>query len=82
MDTRRKILETASRLFYLQGYNATGINQIIEESGVAKATLYEHYRSKEDLLLAYLEFMFEQTIGRFRDVASTKETAKEKITAI
>ncbi len=82
MDTRKKILDTASRLFYQQGYNATGINQIIEEAGVAKASLYEHFKSKEDLLIAYLEFMFEQTIGRFRHVASTKVAAKEKISAI
>ena len=82
MDTRKKILDTASRLFYQQGYNATGINQIIEEAGVAKASLYEHFKSKEDLLIAYLEFMFEQTIGRFRHVAATKVDAKEKISAI
>ena len=82
MDTRKKILDTASRLFYHQGYNATGINQIIQEAEVAKASLYEHFRSKEDLLIAYLEFMFEQTIGRFRQVASTKADAKDKISAI
>jgi len=82
MDTRKKILDTATRLFYHQGYNATGINQIVEEAGVAKASLYEHFRSKEDLLIAYLEFMFEQTINRFRHVASTKEDAKGKISAI
>ena len=75
-------MDTASRLFYHQGYNATGINQIIQEAEVAKASLYEHFRSKEDLLIAYLEFMFEQTIGRFRQVASAKADAKEKISAI
>ena len=82
MDTRKKILDTATRLFYHQGYNATGVNQIIEEAGVAKASLYEHFKSKEDLLIAYLEFMFEQTIGRFRQVASTKVEVKDKISAI
>jgi AcrR family transcriptional regulator len=82
MDTRKKILDTASRLFYHQGYIATGINQIIEEADVAKASLYEHFKSKEDLLIAYLEIMFEQTMSRFRHVASTKVEAKEKISAI
>ena len=82
MDTRKKILDTASRLFYQQGYNATGINQIIEEADVAKASLYQHFNSKEDLLMAYLEIMFEQTMSRFRHVASTKVGAKEKISAI
>lgn len=82
MDTRKSILETASRLFYIQGYNATGINQIIEEADVAKASLYQHFKSKEDLLIAYLEIMFEKTMGHFRRVAETKAEPKEKISAI
>lgn len=52
---REKILETAERLFYQQGYHATGINQIIDEAGVAKATFYSHFPSKEELCIAYLE---------------------------
>ena len=82
MDTRNSILDTASRLFYIQGYNATGINQIIEEADVAKASLYQHFKSKEDLLIAYLEIMFEKTMSHFRHVASTKVEAKDKISAI
>jgi len=53
---RQTIIETASRLFYTHGYNLTGINQIIEEAGIAKATLYNHFRSKEDICIAYLEY--------------------------
>lgn len=53
-EARDRMVETASRLFYKQGYNATGINQLIEEAGVAKASLYQHFASKEDLLIAYL----------------------------
>ena len=37
-DTRHHIIETASELFYKKGYNSTGINEIIKESGIAKAT--------------------------------------------
>lgn len=55
MDVRERILKTAARLFFSQGYNSTGINQIIAEAGVAKASLYQHYPSKDDLLLAYLQ---------------------------
>lgn len=54
---RDRILETAGRLFYEQGYQATGINQIIEEADVAKASLYQHFKSKEELLQTYLENM-------------------------
>ncbi len=52
---RKRIIDTASRLFYEQGYLATGINQIISDSQVAKATFYHHFPSKENLCLAYLQ---------------------------
>jgi AcrR family transcriptional regulator len=51
---KERILNTASELFYQQGYQATGINQIIEEAGIAKASLYQHFPSKEALLTEYL----------------------------
>jgi AcrR family transcriptional regulator len=51
---KERILHTASELFYQQGYLATGINQIIEEAGIAKASLYQHFPSKEALLNEYL----------------------------
>lgn len=54
-NVRDRIIETASRLFYEKGYNQTGINQIIDEAGVAKASMYQHFRSKEDLAVAYLQ---------------------------
>lgn len=46
---RERILEVASDLFYRQGYRATGINEVIEKSGVAKATFYNHFPSKDVL---------------------------------
>lgn len=52
---KERILDTASRLFYDQGYHVTGINQIIEEADIARASLYNHFPSKTDLLLAYLD---------------------------
>lgn len=54
-EVRRRIIETASDLFYRKGYNSTGINEVIREAGVAKATLYAHFRSKDELCLAYLQ---------------------------
>ncbi len=52
---KERVLETAARLFYEQGYLATGINQIIEEAAIAKASLYQHFASKELVLNAYLQ---------------------------
>ncbi len=54
-DARERILDAASDLFYRQGYNATGINEVIAVAGVAKATLYNHFSSKDELCLAYLQ---------------------------
>ncbi|MGA0540537.1 TetR/AcrR family transcriptional regulator [Neotabrizicola sp. VNH66] len=49
------ILGVAGGLFYREGIRAVGIDRIILEADIAKATLYRHYRSKEDLVLAYLQ---------------------------
>ena len=54
-QAREKILATAFRLFYAQGLRAAGIDTIIAESGVAKATFYKYFPAKDDLMLAYLE---------------------------
>jgi len=51
---RDRILETAADLFFTQGFRATGINEVIAKSGVAKATFYNHFPTKEDLCLSYL----------------------------
>lgn len=58
-DAYKRILATAQDLFYRNGYRATGINEIIEKSGVAKATFYAQFPSKEDLVLAYVKSMNE-----------------------
>lgn len=54
---RERILQTASDLFYVEGLNSVGVNRIIEEADVAKATFYRHFPSKELLVLAYLDEM-------------------------
>lgn len=53
-SSRNRIIQAANDLFYNQGYHQTGINQIIEESGVAKATFYSNFKSKEELGVEYL----------------------------
>ncbi len=51
---RQRLLEVAARLFYAEGIHAVGIDRIIAEAGVAKATLYAHFSGKEELVAAYL----------------------------
>lgn len=54
-SARERILDTANELFYRDGYHAVGIDTIVERSGIAKMTLYRHFRSKDELIAAYLE---------------------------
>jgi AcrR family transcriptional regulator len=55
-DPRERILEAADRLFYTEGVRATGTEKIMSVSEVAKATFYRHFPSKDDLVIAYLEY--------------------------
>lgn len=55
MDNREQILETALELFYARGYDAVGVQEIAEKSGVTKPTLYYYFKSKYGLLEQLLE---------------------------
>jgi AcrR family transcriptional regulator len=57
---KERILETADRLFYLQGIRAVGVDTIAAEIGISKRTLYNHFPSKDALIAAYLERRFVQ----------------------
>jgi TetR/AcrR family transcriptional repressor of nem operon len=60
LATRERILQAADTLFYLHGYNATGLDHIISEAGITKGNFYYHFKSKEALAIAALERHFEQ----------------------
>ncbi len=59
---RDRLLSTAEELFYAQGTRATGVDQILETSGVGRASFYRHFASKDDLIVAVLQ----QRRERFR----------------
>jgi AcrR family transcriptional regulator len=77
---RRRLLETATRLFYAEGVHAVGIDRIIAEAGVAKATFYKHFPSKDDLVVAYLEE--QDRLGRAAVSALPRKPPFEMIVAI
>src|SRR6202011_2813998 len=54
-DARERLVSAAYELFSTQGVQATGVDAIIDLSGVARQTLYRHFSSKQDLVLAFLE---------------------------
>src|SRR5436190_19674343 len=65
-EARQRILETADRLFYQAGVRAVGIDRIIAEAEVAKMSLYKHFPSKDDLILAVLKHREEGVLEFFR----------------
>ncbi len=64
---RERILNVAHDLFYRDGIRATGIDRVIAESGVAKVTFYRQFASKDDLILAFLEFRHARWMTWFVD---------------
>jgi AcrR family transcriptional regulator len=52
---RDRLLETAAALFYREGINGVGVDRVLAEAGVTRATMYRHFAGKEALVVAYLE---------------------------
>lgn len=83
LTKRDQLLDTAWRLFYHDGYHATGIDRILAEADVAKMTLYKHFRSKEELILAVLEKrsdLFQESFSRF--LQPRKRTPERRLAAV
>lgn len=76
---RERILERAFVLFHHQGYNSTGINQIISEANVAKASFYQHFKSKDDLCIEFLNVRHKYWFNNLSDFTSKSESMKGKV---
>ena len=70
---RARILETAASLFYREGVRAVGVDLVVERSGVAKTSLYRHFATKDDLVVAFLE---QEDAEYWRDWETVAEKAK------
>jgi AcrR family transcriptional regulator len=83
-QARERILESAYELFSRRGVRGVGVDEVVERAGVAKATLYRHFRSKDDLVLAFLERREERwTLGWVEAEARRRgSTAEEQLLAI
>ncbi len=82
VEIRQHIIETAGKLFYTNGYNSTGVNEIIAKTGVAKATLYNHFISKEAICIAHLEFRHAEFITTLKNLLDSKELGKRQLLGI
>ena len=77
-----RILEIASGLFFREGIRAVGIDRIIAEADIAKATLYRHFPSKEDLVLAYLQDRHAKVIEGLEATLAAVASPRQQIAEI
>ncbi len=82
-NKRDQLVDTALKLFYRDGFHATGIDRILAESGVAKMTLYNHFKSKDELILAALRLRDERFRNWFmKAVEQRAEKPAERLLAV
>ncbi|MCV3766890.1 TetR/AcrR family transcriptional regulator [Rhizobium sp. TRM95796] len=65
-DTRGKIVAAANRLFYREGIRAVSVDAVAAEAGITKKSLYYHFKSKDDLVAAYLHYRDQPSLGAFQ----------------
>ncbi|MCA6068560.1 TetR/AcrR family transcriptional regulator [Chryseobacterium sp. RG1] len=76
---KERIINTTFELFAKQGYNSTGINQIIAEANVARASFYQYFKSKEDLCVEFLNVRHEYWFNALHNFTSKQKDVKSKI---
>lgn len=82
LSARERLLEAADDLFYQQGVQTVGIDRVIEHAGVAKASLYNTFGSKEGLVCAYLEQRFDRMKNRITRTLTRFRTSREQILGV
>jgi AcrR family transcriptional regulator len=78
-SARERLLAAADELFYSEGVHVVGIDRIVERAGVAKASLYSTFGSKDELVRAYLEDHFHDRQRRVARIRTARETPREAI---
>jgi len=82
LSARDRLLAAADELFYDHGINRVGIDRIIEHAGVAKASLYDTFGSKEELIRCYLKVRSERRRARIRERMEHYQTPRDKILSV
>jgi AcrR family transcriptional regulator len=81
-SARDRLLDAADELFYAEGIHTVGIDRVIERAGVAKASLYSAFGSKEELVRAYLTRRMHSRQARVSAAIAVHEAPRDKILAI
>src|SRR5580700_2351008 len=81
-SARDRLLSAANELFYAEGIQTVGIDRIIERAGVAKASLYNIFGSKEELVAAYLASRHDRTTSRLTEAIESVDDPRQKILAV
>jgi AcrR family transcriptional regulator len=81
-SARERLLAAADELFYDEGVHTVGIDRVIEQAGVAKASLYNTFGSKEALIRAYLEGRHAKTAARITRHIERYDTPRERLLAV
>src|SRR3978361_39067 len=79
---RERLLDAANQLFYEEGVHTVGIDRIIERAGVAKASLYSAFGSKDELVRAYLEGRHEKRQARILAGLERFETPRDRLLGV
>ena len=82
LSARERLLAAADELFYENGVNLVGIDRVIEHAGVAKASLYDSFGSKEELIRCFLKARSERRQARIRERMAQFEVPRDKILAV
>jgi AcrR family transcriptional regulator len=81
-SARERLLAAADELFYDEGVHTVGIDRVIEQAGVAKASLYNTFGSKEALIHAYLEGRHAKVAARITDYIERYDTPRERLLGV
>ena len=82
VSARERLLAAAQELFYEEGINTVGIDRVIERAGVAKASLYNAFGSKDELIRAYLTARHEARVARVTARLALVEPPRDKILSL
>lgn len=71
-ETKEKILDIAEELFFTKGYEVTPVSEILEKAGIAKGTLYHHFKNKEDILDEVIQRQGHRFFSKAKGIAEDK----------